>query len=107
MPKTAKSDLQVVQALLSMPVGKLTGAEKSAFQGMFDNLTTGRIVRLSMRQRAWADEVYDKNDLDKERPPAKKIAVRDKSLVESARARVPFLDDQPKLPLKPPGRAAR
>lgn len=80
-----------------MPAGKLSAAEKSAFQGMFDSLKTGRVIRLSMRQRAWADEIYDKNDLDKERPPKKKIAVRDKSLV-------PFLPPLPNEPPKPPGR---
>lgn len=82
-----------------MPAGKLSPAEKSAFQGMYDSLATGQQSRLSMRQRAWGDEVYDKHDLDKERPPAKKIAIRDKSLMTP----VSPLDSLPR-PLKPPTR---
>ena len=83
-----------------MPAGKLSSSEKSAFQGMYDNLMAGRVIKLSQRQRAWADEVYLKNNLDKERPPVKKIAVKDKSLL-------PFhpLDHVvANRPLKPPGR---
>jgi hypothetical protein len=92
------TDLQMTQALLSMPQGKLSGSEKQAFQGMYDNLATGRIVKLSMRQRAWADEIYVKHGLDKERPAAKKIAIKDKSLM------VQHPLDNLQRPLKPPGR---
>lgn len=80
-----------------MPSGKLSTSEKRAFQGMFDQLATGRTVHLSPRQRDWAHSVYDKHDLDKERPPVKKIAVLDKSLIGHP------LDKLPR-PLKPPGR---
>jgi hypothetical protein len=98
MAKPVQSDLQVTRALLSMDVGKLSPSEKRAFQGMYDNLMAGQIIRLSMRQRAWADEVYDKHNLDKERPAAKKIAIQDKSLLPTH----PL--DQLQRPLKPPGR---
>lgn len=98
MAKVTKTDLQVIRALLSMAAGKLSPSEKNAFQGMFDVLATGRIPRLSMRQRMWACEVYEKHKLDEEQPPARKIAVRDKSLI------VEHPLDQMPRPLRPPGR---
>ena len=96
MPKTKKTDLQVLRALLSLPLGKLSASEQSSFQGMYDQVATGRVVTLSPKQRGWADASYDKHDLDKERPPARKVEVKDKSLLSP-------LDRFPK-PLKPPGR---
>lgn len=98
MPQAKKTDLQVLRALLSMPVGKLTPAEKRVFQEMFDKLATGHILKLSPKQRMWADSIYDKHDLDKERPPPKRIAVVDKSLSVTHP-----LDNLPR-PMKPPGR---
>lgn len=64
---------------------------------MYDQIASGRQVRLSIKQRQWADSIYDENDLDKERPPARKIEIRDKSLLSP-------LDAMP-MPLKPPGRS--
>ena len=101
MPKTPKTDLQVLAALLSMPVGKLTPHEQQVFQGMYDNLAAGRVVKLSMRQRAWADEVYDTHDLDKERPAARKVAVKDRYWLPPVQAHPLSKLDHP---LKPPGR---
>jgi hypothetical protein len=82
-----------------MPAGKLTPSEKRVFQEMFDKLATGFILKLSPKQRMWADSIYDKNDLDKERPPSKVIAVKDKSL------QVKHPLDSLVRPLKPPGRS--
>lgn len=97
MPKTKKTDLQVLKALLNMPMGKLSSSEKKSFQAMYDQLATGRQISLSQKQRAWADGVYDRHDLDKPRAEgAKKIEVKDKSLLSP-------LDTMPK-PTKPPGR---
>lgn len=96
MPKTKKTDLQVLRALLSLPPGKLSTSEQSSFQAMYDQVATGRQLSLSLKQRAWADGVYDRHDLDKERPPARKIEIKDKTLLNT-------LDTMPK-PLKPPGR---
>ena len=96
MPKTKKTDLQVLRALLSMPPGKLTTSEQSSFQAMYDQVASGRQLSLSQKQRMWADSVYDKHDLDKERAPARPVAIKDQSLVGS-------FDSRPK-PLKPPGR---
>ena len=97
MPKTKKTDLQVIKALLSLPLGKLSSGEKTSFQAMYDQLATGRQIALSKKQRVWADGVYDKHDLDKARTEgAKKIEVKDKSLISP-------LDAMPK-PLKPPGK---
>ena len=95
MPKTKKTDLQVLRALLSMPVGKLTASEKSSFQGMYDQVASGRVISLSKKQREWADAAYDRHDLDKERPPARPVEVKDKTLLK--------VPENPK-PLKPPGR---
>lgn len=97
MPKTKKTDLQVLHALLSMPANKLTASEADAFQKMYDQMASGRQVALSLQQRLWADAVYDKHDLDKERPPARPVAVKDRSLLAAT------IDTMPK-PLKPPGR---
>lgn len=100
MPETKKTDLQVLRALLSMPVGKLTQSEKRVFQEMFDKVATGHILKLSPKQRMWADSIYDKHDLDKERPPTKVIAVKDKSLS------VKHPLDNLSRPSKPPGKVA-
>ncbi len=97
-PKTKKTDLQVLRALLSMPDGKLKNNDKKAFQAMYDNLASGRQVRLSERQRLWIVELFEEHKLDKEQPPQKKIEIKDKSL------RVCKLDEMAK-PLKPPGKA--
>lgn len=97
MPKTKKTDLQVLRALLTLPIGKLTSGEKSSFQMMYDQLATGQQIGLSKKQRAWADGVYDKHDLDKPRAEgARKVEVKDKSLISP-------LDNMPK-PTKPPGK---
>jgi len=98
MPKTKKTDLQVLKALLGCPVGKLSSSEKSSFQGMYDKVATGQQIGLSQKQRVWADAVYDKLKLDDERtytPQA--VKVKDKSLISP-------LDTMPK-PTKPPGRS--
>jgi hypothetical protein len=96
MPKTVKTDLQILKALLSLPKGRLTAREEQGFQGMYDKVASGHQAGLSIEQRMWASSVYDKHDLDKERPPARPVAIKDKSLLAS-------FDDMPK-PLKPPGR---
>lgn len=98
VPKAKKTDLQVLRALLSMPSGKLTPQEKRAFQEMFDKVMTGHLLKLSPKQRIWAESIYDKHDLDKERTPPKDIQVVDKSLVKK------FSFDTMAKPLKPPGR---
>lgn len=82
-----------------MPTGKLSPSEKRVFQEMFDKLATGFILKLSPKQRMWTDSIYDKHDLDKERPPVKVIAIKDKSL------QVKHPLDALARPLKPPGRA--
>jgi hypothetical protein len=82
-----------------MPVGKLSQSEKRVFQEMYDKLATGYILKLSPKQRMWADSIYDKHDLDKERPPVRNIAIKDKSL------QVKHPLDGLARPLKPPGRA--
>jgi hypothetical protein len=82
-----------------MSAGKLSSSEKRVFQEMFDKLSTGHILKLSPKQRMWADSIYDKHDLDKERPPPKNIQVKDKSLIP-----IHPLDTMAR-PLKPPGRA--
>lgn len=79
-----------------MPLGKLSSSEQVSFQAMYDQVASGRVIGLSPKQRSWVEAVYDKHDLDKERPPARKVEIKDKSLVSA-------LDRFPK-PLKPPGR---
>ena len=100
VPKTKKSDLQILKALLSMPAGKLTASEKRVFQEMYDKVASAMILRLSPKQRMWIESAYDKNDLDNERPPSKDIKIVDKSLLATKHP----LDLMPR-PLKPPGRS--
>lgn len=91
------TDIKLLQILLSLPAGKLSTSEKKAFQAMFDGLANGKYIGLSRKQRAWAEEVYRKNDLHKKPlPHLKRVEVKDK-------AGKGILDLGP-LPLKPPGR---
>lgn len=89
------TDLKLLQILLSLPLGKLSVSEQSAFQAMYDQLKMGKIVGLSRKQRSWADTVFLKLGLHKVAlPPIKNVPVKDKFQVE--------LDTGPKV-LKPPG----
>lgn len=81
MPRTKKTDLQVLRAILNLPPPKISVSERKIFQAMYDELAAGMVIGLSKKRRAWADAVYDKNDLDSERPAAKPVAIQDKSLV--------------------------
>ena len=81
-----------------MPSEKLSPGERRSFQGMYDYLMSGRITTLSKKQRAWVDEAYDKHDLDKERPPARPVEVKDRAAMAAD-----FFANMPR-PLKPPGR---
>ena len=97
MPKTKKTDLQVLRALLGLPLGKLSTSEKAAFQEMYDKLASGLTAGLSPKQRIWTHQVYDKHDLDNEREAPRPVTIKDKSL-----AGKDFLG--PVTPIRPPGR---
>lgn len=86
MPKTKKTDLQVLRALLGMPEGKLTTSEKRAFQHMYDNVASGMVIQLSKKQRIWTDSTYDKFKLD-DVTPVKTAAIRDKGLIKPSEGR--------------------
>lgn len=92
MPKTKKTDLQVLTALLGMPGGKLTSNEKTVFQRMYDDVAGGMVISLSKKQRAWLDGVYDKHDLDKpQNRGTTRVRVLDKSrLHKEAPKKTPF-----------------
>lgn len=63
---------------------------------MYDDLSNGKVVNLSKKQRAWLEMVFHKHDLHrKPLPRLKRIQTKDKG--------VGVLDLGP-LPLKPPGR---
>lgn len=80
MPKTKKTDLQVLRAVLGLPRGKLSANEKTVFQRMYDDVAGGMVISLSKKQRAWVDGVYDKHDLDKpENRGTTEVKVLDKS----------------------------
>lgn len=64
------SDMQMLRALLLLPMGKLAGGDKKAFQGMYDDLMNGKIVRLSNKQRVWVEGAYGRNDLAGKELPA-------------------------------------
>ncbi len=70
------SDMQMLRALLGLPVGKLGGGDKRAFQGMYDDLANGKIVHLSVKQRVWVTAAFQKHDLvGKELPPREEGAL--------------------------------
>jgi hypothetical protein len=78
-----KTDLQILRALLSLPMGKISPREKQVFQGMYDSVATGQVINLSKKQRLWAESVYDKLELGKRpQPPARKVEVKDKQLLK-------------------------
>lgn len=94
--KRVRTDSATLNGLLTC--GKLTRAEQSAFQEMFDNLAQGMVIQLSPKQRIWADSVYEKYKVgemvaDRNRQARVKV----KATKQSA------LDTMPR-PLKPPGR---
>ncbi len=89
------TDRQMLVALLSLPPGKLSPGEKTAFQQWLDALDNG-VVSLSKKQKAWAQSTFVKNELDKgPRPPPKPLKGRVKS---------DHPLDKMSKPLKPPGR---
>ena len=91
------TDLKLLRILLSLPLGKLSDNERRAFQAMFDDLSNGRIVNLTKKQRSWLLDLYQKHELHrKPLPRLKKIKVKDKMSKSK-------LDFGP-LPLKPPGK---
>lgn len=98
MPKPQqRTDRATLSALLTS--GKLTGAQQTVFQGMYDDLMNGKIIGLSPKQRLWADTLYEQHKLGDIRYAGRK----------EARARIRHeetsaLDKMPK-PLKPPGRS--
>lgn len=57
-PRPPRTDRVVLSAILSC--GKLSRAEQSAFQRMYNELQDGMIIDLTKKQRLWADSVYDK-----------------------------------------------
>jgi hypothetical protein len=56
------TDLQMLQGLLTLPLGKLPATEKRAFQAMYDNLVNGFCTSLSPKQRDWVLGAFLKND---------------------------------------------
>jgi hypothetical protein len=70
------SDMQMIRALLLLPAGKLSGGDKRAFQAMYDDLVNGKLVRLSVKQRAWVEGAFNRNNLaGKELPPREEGAL--------------------------------
>lgn len=88
-----RTDLQTLRILLSVPQ-KLSASETQAFQAMFDQLASGRQIKLSLKQRAWVDSVFAHHRLDKEMPPLRDIKIKDKSLLTPL--------DALNKPLRPP-----
>ena len=87
------TDLQVLRLVLSLPHEALK--ERRVFQSMYENLATGRQIKLSKKQRVWVDGVFYTHKLDQRNIPLKKMVIRDKGKKP--------LDFGP-LPKKPPGR---
>lgn len=88
------TDLTMLRQLLSLPQGRLKPGEARAFLGMYEDLSNGKLVGLTKKQRLWAHETFLGHRLDSQPVPLKKIKVR-------GRVQKP-LDFGP-LPKKPPG----
>ena len=96
-----RSGLQMLRALLTLAPLKLSGGEKRAFQAMYDDLSNGRMIELSKKQRLWVEAAFLKHKLENKELPAREVAkvkVRDKRKPDG------LLDFGP-LPKKPPGRS--
>ena len=91
------TDLQMLSALLRLQSPLPKG--RRAFQGMYDDLHNGKIVRLSKKQRFWVEQTFFQHKLDRRELPPKpdKPPVRDKRPQQEV-----ILDFGP-LPKKPPG----
>ena len=91
------TDLQMLSALLRLQAPLPKG--RRAFQGMYDDLHNGKIVRLSQKQRFWVEQMFFQYKLDRrELPPKPSVPpIRDKRPSQE-----PILDFGP-LPKKPPG----
>ena len=90
--------LQMLRALLSLEPGKLTASTRKTFQAMYDALATGRQIELSKAQRGWVEGAWFEHKLDKERPPSKKIEVKDKAQGGAASALDAILASKPVIP---------
>jgi hypothetical protein len=95
--KPGRTDRQTLSALLLC--GKLGTSEERAFRSMYDSLETGQI-KLTPSQRMWADQVYDKLQLDKKPPPVLKKTIEARGVPSNH----PFDEMVKNRPLKPPGR---
>lgn len=69
------SDMQMLRALLLLPVGRLASGDRKAFQGMYDDLVNGKMVKLSNKQRVWAEGSYNRHDLAGKELPAKDVSL--------------------------------
>jgi hypothetical protein len=97
MPKPQpRTDRATLSALLVS--GKLNGHQQTIFQRMFDDIVGGVRISLTMKERAWADSLYEQHKLGDVRYAARKEA-RARIRKEETSA----LDKMPR-PLKPPGR---
>lgn len=90
-----RTDNQILRGLLTLPEGRLSRSERRAFQAMYDDLTNGKFIKLSRKQREWAEAIFLKHDLQMKPLPARVPPTKDKRKVD--------LNFGP-LPLKPPGR---
>ena len=80
-PRPPRTDRVVLNAILAC--GKLTRAEQSSFQQMYDDLEAARIIDLTKKQRLWADSVYDKYNVSELRAAQRRaIRARERRAIE-------------------------
>ena len=84
-PRPPRTDRIVLDAILTC--GKLSRAEQSAFQQMYDDLESGALAELAKKQRLWADSVYDKYNVSEIRSARRRKikAERDKQFEPKAK----------------------
>ena len=80
-PRPPRTDRIVLSAILAC--GKLTRAEQSSFQKMYDDLDAAKIIDLTKKQRLWADAVYDKYNVSELRAQQRRaIRARERRSIE-------------------------
>lgn len=91
--KRRDRDIEILEALVGEPED-LTSEQHEAFSEMLDKLRTGRQKVLSEKQRAWAEGIAEKLELDVGDPAERNANVPRGREVEPA----PVLKNLPKRP---------
>lgn len=96
-----KSDIELLKRLITSD--RLTNSQYGAFTGMLSKLLAGDSKELTGAQRQWAEDIYEKLDLQAEEGAQNLISSGRYVPTEEERLKKYGWETMPK-PLKPPGR---